>query len=228
MVAAAYEVDHQINQEMRYTGRQNATDNVLLRHSDNILRQTELPGYKVIENLSDKQYLVLEEGSDVKVIFRGRAGDNPVDNTHVGDTLKGKARDYGYIDTLMVEIQVARPDANVEVVSYSNGGPKGLYMAEKYGLPHHTIDPVLGPKEVALLAKRGPESAPLDLVRTNRPALASGMGQTAQQIFTGNDAYVNTINVAPIKSKGHPITSILDAFVALCLNGRRTQRNSRQ
>ena len=184
IVAAAYEMDHQINREMEYTGQQQATDNVLLRHSDNILRQTELSDYRVIENLSDKQYLVLENGNEVKVVFRGRAGDNHVDNTHVGDTLRGKERDYGYIDDWMGELQVMRPDANVEVISYSNGGPKGIYMAEKYGLAHHTIDPVIGPKEVALLAKRGPDSAPLDLVRTNRPALASGMGQTAQQILT--------------------------------------------
>eukprot|EP00966_Prymnesium_polylepis_P091239 2111662-Prymnesium_polylepis.1 len=86
-------------------------------------------------------------------------------------------------------------------------------MAEKYGLPHHTIDPVLGPKEVALLAKRGPDSAPLDLVRTNRPALASGMGQTAQQILTGDEAHINTINVAPVKSpaSAHPLAKIVDA-----------------
>ena len=101
MVAAAYEIDYQINQEMQHTGQQNATDNVLLRQSDSILRQTELSEYKIIENLSDKQYLVLEEGSDVKVVFRGRAGDNHADNTHVSDTLRGKVRDYGYINDLM-------------------------------------------------------------------------------------------------------------------------------
>jgi hypothetical protein len=134
-----------------------------------------------------------------------------IDTIHVGDTLRGKERDYAYIDELMGKLQVRRPDANVEVISYSNGGPKGLYMAEKYGLPHHTIDPVLGPKEVALLAKRGPDSAPLDLVRTNRPALASGMGQTAQQILTGDEAHINTINVAAVRSEGHPLTKIMDA-----------------
>jgi hypothetical protein len=211
MIAASYELDHQINKEMKYTGQQSATDNVLLRESDNILRQTELSDYKVIENLSDKQYLVLEKGNEVKVVFRGRGGDNHVDNTHVADTLRGNTRDYTYIDDLMGELQVMRPDANVEVISYSNGGPKGLYMAEKYGLPHHTIDPVIGPKEVALLAKRGPDSAPLDLVRTNRPALASGMGQTAQQILTGDEAHINTINVAPVKTEGHPLAKIMDA-----------------
>jgi hypothetical protein len=214
MVAAAYEVDYRINQEIaRGSTQQDATDDVLLRDSASVLRQTELNDYRVIENLSDKQYLVLEKGNEVKVVFRGRAGDNHVDNTHVGDTLKGKSRDYAYIDELMGELQILRPDANVEVISYSNGSPKGLYMAEKYGLPHHTIDPVLGPKEVALLAKRGPDSAPLDLVRTNRPALASGMGQTAQQILTGDEAHINTINVAPVKSpaSAHPLAKIVDA-----------------
>jgi hypothetical protein len=233
MVAAAYEVDYQVNREMASSGStmQEATDTVLLQQH-NILRQTELSDYRVIENLSDKQYLVLEKGNEVKVVFRGRAGNtNPVrppansiehmlsegdsmagiDTIHVADTLKGTTRDYTYIDDLMGELQLTRPDANVEVISYSNGGPKGLYMSEKYGLPHHSIDPVLGPKEVALLAKRGPDSAPLDLVRTNRPALASGMGQTAQQILTGDEAHINTINVAPVKSEGHPLAKIVDA-----------------
>ncbi len=217
MVAAAYELDHRINQEMRYTNQKMAT-NTILKQSESVLRQTELAGWKVLdanhavgENLSDKQYLVLEKGNEVKIVFRGRAGDNHVDNTHVADALKGKARDYTYLDDLIGELSVLRPDANIEVISYSNGGPKGLYLSEKYGLPHHTIDPVLGPKEVTLLTKRGPDSAPLDLVRTNRPALASGMGQTAQQILTGNEAHINTINVAPVKSEGHPLAKIVDA-----------------
>ena len=234
MVAAAYEVDHQINQEMQYTGQQNATDNVLLRQSDSILRQTELSGYKVIKNLSDKQYLVLEKGNNVEVVFRGRAGNTHhvrapqnslenilaegdtmvgVDSVHVSETLRGVPRDYTYIDKLMGELQIMRPNADIGVVSYSNGGPRGLYMAEKYGLPHYSIDPLLGPQEVALLGKRGPNSAALDLVRTNRPALASGMGQTAQQILTGDNAHINTINVAPVKAIEplNPLTAIVDA-----------------
>ena len=83
MVAASYEIDHKINQEMKYTGKEIATSNVLRRESDSVLRQTELEGWKVIKESSDKQYLVLEKGSNVNIVFRGRAGDNPVDNTHV-------------------------------------------------------------------------------------------------------------------------------------------------
>ena len=233
MVAAAYEVNAEINKEMQYTGQQNATDNVLLRQSDRILQQTELSGYKVIKNLSDKQYLVLEKGNNVEVVFRGREGNthhvrapqNSLENllaegdtmvgedsVHVSETLQGKVRDYGYIDDLMGELQIMRPNADIGVVSYSNGGPRGLYMAEKYGLPHYSIDPLLGPLEVALLGNRGPNSAPLDLVRTNRPALASGMGQTLQQILTGDEAHINTINVAPVTSTGlNPLSAIVDA-----------------
>ena len=83
MVAASYEIDHKINQEMKYTGKEIATSNVLRRESDSVLRQTELEGWQVIKESSDKQYLVLEKGSNVNIVFRGRAGDNPVDNTHV-------------------------------------------------------------------------------------------------------------------------------------------------
>jgi hypothetical protein len=194
MVAASYEIDHQINQEISQgSTQQEAIDTVLLRDSDDILRQSKLSDYKIIENLSDKQYLVLEKGNNVQVVFRGRAGNNtPVhppqnsletilsegdalagsDTIHVADTLQGNSRNYDYIDDLMGELQLERPDADIGVVSYSNGGPKGVYMSEKYALPHYTIDPVLGPKEVALLAKRGHNSAALDLVRTNRTAIA--------------------------------------------------------
>ena len=86
-------------------------------------------------------------------------------------------------------------------------------MAEKYSVPHYTIDPVLGPREVALLAKRTQSSPPLDLVRTNVPALASGLGQTTQQILTGGEAHINTINLAPLQSEQplNPLTKILDA-----------------
>ena len=209
MVAAAYEVDHRINKEMRYTGEQNATDNILLRDSERVMTQTELNDWTVLQNLSEKQYLVLEKGNEVKIVFRGRAGDNPVDNKHVGDTLRGKARDYTYLDELMGELQLARPNANIEVVSYSNGGPKGLYLAEKYGLDHYSIDPVLGPKEVKLLTARDTNSAKLQLVRTNRPALASGMGQTAVEVLTGKTpANTEVINVAPLKSTMNPLTSL--------------------
>ena len=176
---------------------------------------------------------MLEKGNNVEVVFRGRAGNtNHVrapknslehflaegdtmvgeDSVHVSETLQGKVRDYGYIDDLMGELQIMRPNADIGVVSYSNGGPRGLYMAEKYGLPHYSIDPLLGPQEVALLGKRGPNSAALDLVRTNRPALASGMGQTLQQILTGDEAHINTINVAPVTSTGlNPLSAIVDA-----------------
>ena len=112
MVAASYKLDHQINQEIsRGSTQQEAIDTVLLRDSDDILRQSKLSDYKVIENLSDKQYLVLEKGNNVQVVFRGRAGNTtPVrppqnsletilledgdvlageDSIHVVDTLRG-------------------------------------------------------------------------------------------------------------------------------------------
>lgn len=237
MVAAAYKFDHQVDQEIsKGSTQQDATDTVLLRDSDDILRQSKLSDYTVIENLSDKQYLVLEKGNNVEVVFRGRAGNNtPVrppqnsletillddgdvlageDSIHVVDTLRGVEKNYDYIDDLMGEIKLARPNAVIGVVSYSNGGPKGLYMSETYGLDHYTIDPVLGPKEVALLTKRGPNSPALDLIRTNRTALASSMGQTVQQILTGDEAHINTINVEPLQpteAHGNSMQSILEA-----------------
>ena len=213
MVAAAYEMDHKINQEMKYTGKEIATKNILRRDSNNVLRKTELEGWDAIKNISDKQYLVLEKGSDVKIVFRGRAGNNPVDNVHVGDSLKGKTRNYGYLDELMGEIVASRPHSDIEVISYSNGGPKGLYLAEKYGVSHYTIDPVIGPKEIALLTSRDNTSAKLEIVRTNRPALASGAGTTLQQVISGgNPKNTKIINVEPVKTGSftNPLEKIID------------------
>ena len=47
----------------------------------------------------------------------------------------------------------------MEVISYSNGGPKGMYMADKYNLPHTSIDPHLGPTELRSLLNRKPGTA---------------------------------------------------------------------
>jgi hypothetical protein len=114
----------------------------------------------------------------------------------------------------MGELSVSRPSSSIEVVSYSNGGPKGLYLAEKYRVPHYTIDPVIGPKEISQLVKRNNSSAKLQLVRTNRPALASGVGSTIQQITSGgNPSNSEVINVEPVKTGAfsHPLQRIEDA-----------------
>ena len=223
MVAASYEMDYKIDQEMQYTDKETATERVLLGESENIMRTSGLEDWKVLENLSTKEYLVIEKNQDVKLVFRGRAGEsinstngkllaNTADNNHLVDVLKGKKRDYGYIDELYEEVKAARPKAKLEVISYSNGGPKGLYLAEKYGLDHYSIDPMLGPQEVMLLNKKNKIGGKLQVVKTTKPGLASGMGTTLQQVIKGaNPANTELLQIEPLPMSNNPITNLVEA-----------------
>ena len=224
MVGLAYEIDHHINEEVHQRGHDpfgtdeqvinEVTDDLLMQHGEDFLNNFGLEEYKIMNNLSTKQYIILEKGNDLKIVFRGRAGSNPIDNTHVLDTIKGKSRDYTELDTLMEDVRAYRPNANVEVVSYSNGGPKGFYMANRYNLPHYSIDPVVGPQEIRMLANRSRTAAPLKIARTNLPALASGVGQTAIETLTGRLPHnTEILNVAPIKGTRGPMGAhALDHF----------------
>ena len=99
----------------------------------------------------------------------------------------------------MENIRLEFPDAEVEVVSSSNGGPKAMYIAEKYGLSHYSIDPVLGPKEVQMLAQRTSTAPPLEIARAiNRTNVASGVGTAMQEMMTGNTpANTKYLNIEP-------------------------------
>ena len=170
-----------------------------MNHSNEILIDNNLEGY-TLSNLSTRDYLVLQKANTVEIIFRGAEGNlDPLDNAHISATIKGQAKDYSQLDSLMENIRLEFPDAEVEVVSYSNGGPKGIYIAEKYGLPHYSIDPVLGPREVQMLAQRTSTAPPLEIARAiNRTNVASGVGTAVQEMMTGSTpANTKYLNIEP-------------------------------
>ena len=173
-----------------------------------------LDGYKLDKELSTDQYVVVEKDNKVTIVFRGRRsfknGEwDPTDEAHLDKVMRGQTRDYSDLDELISNIFSKHPELSpddVDVVSYSNGGPKGLYLGEKYGLKHYSIDPVLGPKEAFQLTKRTANSPDLNLVRTTRPAVGMSVGTTAQQVFSGKNEPANTkiINVEPIVQRVDP------------------------
>ena len=208
-------------------------------YTEGIMEQAGLSEWKIDPDLSTKQHLVLSKGNQTQVFFRGRAGNQDpiqgpeglprnklekflaegddrvgVDTRHVMDTLQNKERDYGFIDELYENIKEKYPSNELEVISYSNGGPKGLHMSEKYGIKHTMMDGVLGPKEVNLLKGRTNASAALEMIRpANAPALASGMGLTKYQMISGQTAPPNTklTNIETYEISKMPLENAIQA-----------------
>ena len=207
-------------------------------YTEGVMEQAGLSEWKIDPELSTKQHLVLSKGNQTQIFFRGRAGNQDhiqgpeglprnkfeaflagedrvgTDTRHVMDTLQNKPRDYGFIDELYKNIKEKYPSNELEVISYSNGGPKGLHMSEKYGIQHTMMDGVLGPKEVNLLKGRTNASAPLEMIRpANQPALASGMGLTKYQIMSGQTAPPNTklTNIETYKTTDVPLMNAMEA-----------------
>jgi hypothetical protein len=85
-----------------------------------------------------------------------------------------------------------------------------MWYADKYKLPHYSVDPLLGPKEISALRNRGVNAPPLEMVRTIRPALAMGGGQSIVEVLDGQISPNTTITqIEPLaKTTGNPITRL--------------------
>ena len=106
MVASTYVVDRLVNERVQEAGLDpysadervimEATDHILLHNGDMVLANYGLDDYYIIDNLSTKQYLILEKGNEVKIVFRGRFTDkrNVVDNNHLSAILYSDSIDY--------------------------------------------------------------------------------------------------------------------------------------
>jgi hypothetical protein len=170
------------------------TRNRLLRlraqNVDKFLYDSGIKNYMVASDLTTRDHMVLvgrgKERGNVKVVLKGMNGSKfAVDNRHRNDTILGRDKNYRYLDDLHKVITEDFNNPKIEVVSYSNGGAKGMYYADKYKLPHYSIDPLLGPKEISALRNRGSNAPPLEMVRTVKPALAMGTGQTIVEALDG-------------------------------------------
>ena len=206
MVAAAYElVKDDIRLGNQETGNVKFEDMDLVAKSrrsadtSEFLKKSGVDHYRVVRDYSDRNVMVLngrgpEEGN-IKLVFKGLAGEQstPAEIKHMKDTIYNNKKDYEYLDDLYKKVNTEFPNSNIELVSYSNGGAKAMYLGEKYKLPHYSIDPLLGKNELNILMNRPPESAPLEFVRTARPAMAMGTVQTLQEILQSKAPYKTTI-----------------------------------
>ena len=175
----------------------------IIGHGQDLLNRFGLEDYFLDEKFSNENHALLENNTtgEVKLVFRGVDASNPrpSDEVHKRSTILDKERDYGYLDELYRDIKRDYPTAPMEIVSYSNGGPKGLYLSEKYGVQHYSIDPLLGPKELGTLMNRDGTSPKLQLVRTTRPAVAMGGAQTLHEIVHSNPIpNAEILNVEPL------------------------------
>jgi hypothetical protein len=153
------------------------------------LSKSGVPNYRVMRDYSDRNAMVLRgsgaESGKVKIVLKGLQGleSTQQEIQHAKDTILNNKKDYRYLDELYARVIESEPNANIEVISYSNGGPKGMYLADKYNLDHYSIDPLLGKTELNALRNRTPASPALEIVRTTKPAMAMGAVQTLQEII---------------------------------------------
>ena len=216
MVAVSYELNHLAERQRQNgfatTDYGEIVNDIMETRGQEVLEQFGLGSWELDSERSTEQFIVLEKGGETQIVFRGREGINDVDQAHFWAAVKGQTRDYSELDGLIEDLRETHPNSRISVTSYSNGGPKGMYVADKYNLPHYAIDPVLGPQEIEALASRTESSPPLEIVTTTRPAVASMTGTTLQEIITGHSPE-NTefIQVEPYEAPSyHPIDLIGD------------------
>ena len=119
---------------------------------------------------------------------------------HVQQTIRGITRDYSELDTLYQTLAKRNPGGEIEIVSYSNGTPKGMYLSSKYNLKHLAIDGLFGPKETQLLINRPPGAAPLELIKTTDIGVSSP-AINAARVALGREITNTTLTeIAPVKT----------------------------
>ena len=160
-------------------------------HEAGALNNNVPQNYEIDYKNVTKDYMVFHDPNlnETSIVFRGQNGARPrgADQQHIKDTLLGKSKDYGYLDALYKDAVKTYPGSEIKILSYSNGGPKGLYLSNKYNLEHYSIDPVLGPNEAKILRSNNAANAKLEIVRTPNPALASGGAKMLNEIITGTE-----------------------------------------
>ena len=157
-----------------------------------------LEDYRMVNDLSTKDYIVVKRGQETKIVFRGKAGD--ADVPHVQQTIRGMTRDYSQLDTLYQTLTKRNPGGEIEIVSYSNGTPKGMYLSAKYNLKHLAIDGLFGPKETQLLINRPPGAAPLELIKTTDVGVSSPAINSARVALGREITNTTLTEIAPVKT----------------------------
>lgn len=209
MVAAAYEMvkDYPGTNFDEVMTEGDETRNRLLRlrgqNVDKFLYDSGVKNYMVVSDLTTREHIVLmgrgSERGNVKIVFKGMNGNKYASEVQSrNQVIRGQTEDMSRFDKLYETINSEFRNPKIEVVSYSLGGHRGMYLADKYKLPHYSIDPLLGPQEVKALIMRGSDAPPLEMVRTIKPALAMGSGQTIAEIIGGTPKNTTITQIEPL------------------------------
>ena len=181
-----------------------------------------LQDYRMVNDLSTKDYIVVTRGQETKIVFRGKAGDGDV--PHVQQTIRGMNRDYSELDTLYQTLAKRNPGGEIDIVSYSNGTPKGMYLSAKYNLKHLAIDGLFGPKETQLLINRPPGAAPLELIKTTDVGVSSPAINSARVALGREITNTTLTEIAPVKPIEWPLLSQLPTINSLSNTASKTLR----
>jgi len=186
-------------------------------HEAGALNNNVPQNYEIDYKNVTKDYMVFHDANlnETSIVFRGQNGARPrgADQQHIKDTLLGKSKDYGYLDALYKDAVKTYPGSEIKILSYSNGGPKGLYLSNKYNLEHYSIDPVLGPNEAKILRSNNAANAKLEIVRTPNPALASGGAKLLNEIITGTEEVPYKLTYVDPLTTQSGTSSISDLFI---------------
>jgi hypothetical protein len=211
MVAAAYEMvkdfpgDNSFDSLM--TMNQEDRNRLLMlraRNTDRFLSDNGINNYSVVSDLTTSRdaIVLLGRGSErrnIKIVLKGMTGDKYASEVQRrNEVIRGQTEDMSRFDKLYETINSEFPNHNIEIISYSLGGHRGMYLADKYKLPHYSIDPLLGPQEVKALTMRGSDAPPLEMVRTIKPAIAMGSGQTIAEIIGGTPKNTTITQIEPL------------------------------
>ena len=187
--------------------QEGTVENAMFDGTETLL-MNNLDDYEMINDLSTKDYVVVRRGQETKIVFRGKQNDS--DTPHANRVIRGQTRDYSELDALYETLAKRNPGGEIEIVSYSNGTPKGLYLSEKYNLQHFAIDGLIGPQETRALINRSPGAAHLELIKTTQTGLSSP-AITAAQVALGREiTNTNITQIQPVKATGSPYEQFVE------------------
>ena len=201
LVSISYMINAQMHEQ------EGTVENAMFDGTETLL-MNNLDDYEMVNNLSTKDYVVVRRGQETKIVFRGKQDDS--DTPHANRVIRGQTRDYSELDALYETLAKRNPGGEIEIVSYSNGTPKGLYLSEKYNLQHFAIDGLIGPQETRALINRSPGAAPLELIKTTQTGLSSP-AITAAQVALGREITNTTLTqIQPVKATGSPYEQFVE------------------
>ena len=158
-----------------------------------------LEDYRMVNDLSTKDYIVVTRGQETKIVFRGKAGDGD-DPTcaanHTGNEPVITLSSTHSTKRSLSVIPGVRSRSSVIVMER----PKACIYLLSTTSSTLAIDGLFGPKETQLLINRPPGAAPLELIKTTDVGVSSP-AINAARVALGREITNTTLTeIAPVKT----------------------------